>query len=275
MEISLRDEKGQAVVEYVLVLVVAVSIILGGIYQLNSAFKTWANNYFGNYLACLLETGELPTISGTGGDSGLCNQFFKPFTLADGRPLVQPGQFAGGDGGGGESDGGGTREVRSGGNASAGGGGYGGSNGRFDSISGRGGNGAGKGNGKGRDDKMSGVYTGDTSAANYSGYSSRSSQSSAGLRTRLDNRFAFDESREKETRRSVASSSKKPTPEERKIAGRAGLNGKSGKKDGGPDAEDSGFSFADLLRYFIIFGILIAIFVFLGGQGLQIGKSME
>jgi Flp pilus assembly pilin Flp len=271
--ISLRDEKGQAIVEYVLVLVVAVTIILGGIYQLNSAFKTWANNYFGNYLSCLLETGELPTISGTGGDSGLCNQFFKPFTLADGRPLVAKGQFAGE--GGGEQTGGGTREARSGSSGAGyrGGGSSGGGSGSFTAGKNFGKNAAkGAKGGRGKD---GGAFTGDTTAGGYGGgYSSNRGRASSSSRTRLDQRFAFDETREKQERRSVASTSAKSSTDKKK-EGRAGLNNKSKKKDVGDTGDEKGFSFGDLLRYLIIAGILIAILVFLGGQGLQISKSME
>ena len=271
MGISLRDEKGQAIVEYILVLVVSVTILMGGIYQLNSAFKTWANNYFGNYLACLLETGELPTISGTGGDSGLCNQFFKPFSLADGRPLAAKGKGSGG-GDSTPQTGGGTRESSGG----AGGGGGGGGGGRVGSFNGGKNFGAkGAGAGAGKTNKMDSSYTGNTSASGYGSYSgSNRNRSSSSSRTHLDQKFAFDETREKQERRSVASSSSKPSSEGKKEA-RASLNSKSKKVDGVEGDDGSGFSFGDLLRYLIIAGIIIAILVFLGGQGLQIGKSME
>lgn len=55
-------------------------------FEFNTAFQAWANNYFGDYLTCLLETGELPTIEGSPGDSGICGQFFEPFSLKNGRP---------------------------------------------------------------------------------------------------------------------------------------------------------------------------------------------
>lgn len=109
----LRNESGQALIEYVLILVVVIGIIFGGIYQLNQAFRSWANNYFGEYLSCLIETGELPAL---GGPAGECNQSFKAFSLADGRPLVnssagetnpaETGSFKGGSGGGAISGGG-------------------------------------------------------------------------------------------------------------------------------------------------------------------------
>jgi Flp pilus assembly pilin Flp len=271
--ISLRNEKGQAIVEYVLVLVVAVTIILGGVYQLNSAFKSWANNYFGNYLSCLLETGELPTISGTGGDSGLCNQLFKPFSLADGRPLVTKGQFASSSSS--PNTGGGTRETPSGTRTGGGGGGASSSpHSSFSSARHSPSKGA-AGSGPGKNGKMSASYTGDTSASGYAGgYSSNRGRSSSSSRTRLDQGFAFDETREKEQRRSLASSTAKPSTDKKK-EGRAGLNSKSKNKNTPTPGDEEGFSFGDFIRWLIIAAILIAILLFLGGQGLQISKSME
>lgn len=80
-----RNEAGQAVIEYILVLIVVVAVILGGLRQFNEAFRDWADNYFGEYLSCLLETGELPAL---GGAAGECNQVFEPFTLPNGRPPI-------------------------------------------------------------------------------------------------------------------------------------------------------------------------------------------
>ena len=93
MEISIRDggttrsiissTSGQAIVEYILILFVVVGIALGVVYQFIDAFKNWSAYYFGEYVACLLESGELPIIVIGSGDSGICSQLFKPFSLAD------------------------------------------------------------------------------------------------------------------------------------------------------------------------------------------------
>ena len=74
-------------VEYILVLIVATILILTFIWLFSTSFQAWANNYFGDYLTCLLETGELPSLGGTPGDSGLCNQYFEPFSIKAGREL--------------------------------------------------------------------------------------------------------------------------------------------------------------------------------------------
>lgn len=61
-----------------------VSIAFGLLFQFNSAFKSYADNYFGNYLACILEYGELPSLGG--GPSIGCDAEFEEFSLANGRP---------------------------------------------------------------------------------------------------------------------------------------------------------------------------------------------
>lgn len=95
----MNNERGQALVEYILILVVSVALILGLMFEFNTAFKAWANNYFGDYLTCLLETGELPSIGGSPGDSGVCNQFFATFSLKNGRPSVALSKKGGGTNG--------------------------------------------------------------------------------------------------------------------------------------------------------------------------------
>lgn len=280
----LRGQRGQGIVEYVLVLVVVVSIILGGMYQLNTAFKTWANNYFGNYLACLLETGELPSISGTGGDSGLCNQAFKPFTLAEGRPLnpnYTPPENKGSDGKGG----GGSREQarngsRVGGGGGSGGydgygGGYGGSgrgNGRFSSSWGKGR--AGKGGRGGRGGKPPApMYTGSTDAGDYGSSQTVRQKFKVEKKNRLDNRFAFDEEKQERPKVKVAATVKLPQDEGQKPP-KSRLKRHEKKKDRAP-AADSSLNLPNFLRILIIAAIVIALVMFLGGQALQIGKSMD
>lgn len=84
-------EQGQAVIEYILLLIIIVSIILGVLYQFNDAFKNFLQSYFGDYIACLLETGELPSLGGNGGpNQGICNAKFKNFNVSNGRPILDP-----------------------------------------------------------------------------------------------------------------------------------------------------------------------------------------
>ena len=90
------EESGQAAIEYILLLVVVVGVLLGSVYQFNSAFSFWADNYFGDYLACLIESGELPSLGGSSGSSGECNQLYKEFSPDDGRPLIASNSGGGG-----------------------------------------------------------------------------------------------------------------------------------------------------------------------------------
>lgn len=266
MGFSLRDERGQGVIEYILLLIVAVAIILGGLYQLNSAFKGWATNYFGNYVACLLETGDLPTISGSPGDSGVCAQFFKPFTLAEGFALKSK-----------SGDGNSARNIApsargSGGNRLSGGGG----STMGESHAFRGGSGGARptsGN-KGGASKQASVYTGNTAVSSDGGGYTSGPRRVGELKTRLDNHFAFDDGREREGGRRVGT-----------IASRSVEYGQGAKvvpfhqqikrKPASEDDSSTNFTVSNLLRILFIAAIVIALVMFLGGQALQIGKSME
>lgn len=244
-------------------------VVLGGIYQLNSAFREWAKGYFGDYLACLLETGELPSIGGSVGDSGLCNQFFKPFNLKDGRMLItQTGASTPPSSGSGGGQAAGSRE-----NGGLGSSGYGSYTpvGHFGGASGggRGRQGVGK---AGRSDPNA---TGNMSASNYGGgYDEQNRKLDTSTKEKLDTQFAFqDEAEAKQKRRNVASASSK-TGDSNAGKGRTIIHTKSVKKDAGL-SDDSGMNFGDYIRFLIIAAIIIALVLLIGGQMLQIGKSME
>lgn len=95
----LKSQSGQAVLEYILVLVVIVGIIMGILYQFNDAFKKYAQSYFGEYISCLLETGELPSLGGdTNANAQTCSASFEPFSLKNGRPLISTSSGSSGSG---------------------------------------------------------------------------------------------------------------------------------------------------------------------------------
>ena len=264
---GLKSDKGQGTIEYVLVLVVAVAIIMGGLYQLNTAFKSWANNYFGDYLACLLETGDLPTIGGSPGDSGVCNELFKKFSLADGRPAKTGGSAAKEKDGGG--DGGARRETKR-----AGGGGGGGRT----SYGGGGRFGAGSRTVPGSQAKQMrksiGSSTGNTGASDYGGgYNYYQRPQRHKLKDKLDNKFAFEDGRDRTPRRKTASSASKKDDNEGQ---RPAIKMKKNTfKSGSTDTADSGFSIGNFIKWIIIACIILALIFFLGGQALSISKSME
>jgi hypothetical protein len=263
----LRSQKGQAITEYILILVAVIGIILGGLYQLNSAFKTWANNYFGNYLACLLETGELPAISGSGGDSGICAQLFEPFSWEKGRPLLATGKD---DSGG--SKGGSTAGTREQSRSRAGGYSPAGHVGRFGGQFGRGGSGGARSKLKGASsDSDQGKGIGNMNYGKT--YSSKvSGRRNEGVRYRLDNQFAFEDEKEKPQKRKAASAARKSDEGGRRPRI---LLRKKDFKSTLQESDDEPMSFAGFIRLLIIAAIIIALVMFLGGQMLQIGKSME
>jgi hypothetical protein len=262
---ALGSESGQAIVEYILVLVVTVAIVLGGVYQLNSAFKAWSKTYFGDYIACLLETGELPNIGGSPGDSTICQQVFSPFDPKGGS---QSPALAGAGKAAGSGSAGGSRESGRGG---GGGGGGGSSGGHFGSSSSSRSSADGAG---GRRVASDSISTGDMgSSSGGGGYSATYRQQNAEKKERLDNRFAFDkESEDKQKRGSFSVSKTAGGDAEAKqkltIKRKANL-----KDEHGPD--DSPMTFGNFIRWLIIAAIIIALVVLVGGQMLQVGKSME
>jgi len=264
----LGNHSGQAILEYILVLVVTVAIILGGLYQLNTAFKSYLDAYFGDYLACLLETGELPAIGGdSGGGNSVCSQAFKSFSLADGKPLL-------GKGGSKQASRGGTGPTGGSRESGKGGGGASGSytsGGRFTAGSnfGRGNNSA------GRRVASDATGTGNLNASNYGGgYSGgyRSNNNNQG--SRIDTRFAFDkESEDKQKKTGFYSSGRSVSGDsnpQRKIV----VHRHDATKDQAI-RDDQGMTFGNFIRILIIAAIIIALVVLIGGQMLQVGKSME
>lgn len=265
---------GQATVEYVLLLVLFVAVILGGIYQFNSAFQVWANAYFGEngYLSCLLETGELPSL---GGEAGECQQEFREFALSDGGD----GTFGGGAGGGpGDGAGGGAGDDASGGSGGGGGGSFsaaegGGAGigragrGRSNRIPIRGGGGAGEGDGS-QQNMGGGLTTG-------LGYDTDSGGRVVRIPLRDGGLYA----------RGVRGRPEQDGQATRQKVEREG----EGRKPGdGPvlvrvqerapaqvdEFEADGFDFGYFLRYLIIIAIIIAILVFVGSQIHQASKNI-
>ncbi|WP_413576335.1 hypothetical protein ACLVWU_18305 [Bdellovibrio sp. HCB290] len=65
---GLKSNRGQAVIEYVLILVITVSLILMLITQIFKPFQAFVQSFTGDYFACLLEKGELPVLGGDNSD---------------------------------------------------------------------------------------------------------------------------------------------------------------------------------------------------------------
>lgn len=93
----LRNQHGQALVEYILILVVSVTVVLGISAQIFKPMQSFLNDYMGGYTSCLLETGELPSFGGTQGTTVCQYKKFEP-----GAPLAA-GSGSGSSGSGGSS----------------------------------------------------------------------------------------------------------------------------------------------------------------------------
>lgn len=287
-------ESGQAIIEYILVLIITVIIILGLLYQFSAAFKSYVESYFGNYIACLLEVGELP------GNGGVCESEFKAFNIADGKPLVNgqiPSSGSGGSGGGssnrngknGSEDGQGAQTSKRdskadgpgkgeslGSNPSGGGGrstvGRVGGFGRNRSTP--------VGNVKSSETDKDGKATMNDSLLGISPTSTAVGNASRDDRRRMTTMnwgyFGDEEEKERASSRPPVAPVSKPESQ-----GGASLRAKVIAETArrGPaaqgEANDEGFSFGNLIQYLLIAAIILAIVIFFGGQILQISKSWE
>ncbi|MCM2282871.1 MAG: hypothetical protein NDI61_13610 [Bdellovibrionaceae bacterium] len=296
-----KNESGQAIIEYILILVVVIALILGLAYQFNSAFRVYVTNYFGNYLACLIETGELPILGANSGGGSCHAQFYRPFNPADGQPL--PG-FAG-SGGGGGGGGGGSRPGSSGssGQTSAKGNR---SSDRSNSASSRSGNNNGSGggaadsgnggngsartaasliNGRGRPKQTQvGQLAGNSNEAPKALELAKRRSNSVGEvdpnqgrvnRMSLDRRFFSDrelEARGKEkpimTLVNEAESGSTLRPKVTSFEARRKVAAKE-------DDNEESIGIGGILRILLIIAIVVILFLLIGGQALQISKSWE
>ena len=298
-------------VEYILVLVIVVAIILGIIYQFNDAARQWASNYFGDYLACLLETGELP------GSDAQCDQLFEEFDLASGRPAIQTaGAGGGGTAGGGSSGPGSSGLQPAGGGGGAGGGS--GSGGAADGSgsqsqsnaagaragdSGGGGSGAGgtafaaggqdggrfgrnrsfdenqrrraRGGGAGGGESP---YTGSTEESIPAGALGGSSKRVRERRRReqLDMRFSMRRQKAEVETATVEKTqlTKKGSSRSQKKKDEKFVVQRKAAAVEVPEPEIE-MSFGHYLRYLVIAAIVIALVLLIGGQILQVSKSMD
>lgn len=83
-----KGQSGQATIEYVLMLVISVSLVIMLMTQIFKPMEKFLDAYMGLYVQCLLEYGELPSFGGESvvTDDSECNAKFENFTLAGGRP---------------------------------------------------------------------------------------------------------------------------------------------------------------------------------------------
>lgn len=99
------NQRGQGVLEYVLVITFTVGALLFIGASMMTPINSWYKSYFGEYLECLIDAAELPSLSPRNNTDteSVCNESFAPFTLNGGRPFVGGG--SGGNGGNGQGGG--------------------------------------------------------------------------------------------------------------------------------------------------------------------------
>ncbi len=305
---SIRNNHGQAAVEYILLLVITVGLAIaakGAFTSLNN----FMNHYIGEYTVCLMEYGELPTLNTTnadlskhvGGSSGgrVCDKQFEPFTLAEGRPPVGSGASASSGSSAGKTKGG----SQSGGS---------GKGGPSDSKSAADNNSALAGQIKNSNSgrKASPYTNGQISRSGAYGTSDAGPEAAGGDKVKVieeegqkdGGRYGSNSSRT--TRRLdsnekyraltgvMAAEIEKRSPQKAplaRISTRTLASDESSrfgpfkktftppdlKTQAQKEDDNSGFSFGNIIRYLIIAGMILALIVFFGGQILNYSNSQE
>ena len=270
------SQSGQAVVEYVLLLIVVTLIAGGALYKFSTAFQSFATSYFGNYLACLLESGELPALGSDGssakGSGGICNDSFKAFSMADGRPANGNGGGTGASG-----DGAGGASGKKNGNTTNGGGGgsgdstkVGGLNGSFGRANGRPVSAIEKG-GAGKDEAAPGDAGVGGGARSFVKAPSAAREKRTEVQLTGSGIASEDDKDEgQHANKKVAETAENRLRKKRELL-------PPPRKPAALDEEDKdeGFGFSGFFRWLLIGAMILAILVFLGQQALSISKSQE
>lgn len=241
---------------------------------MNKAFRVFAEGYFGEYLTCLLETGELPGL-GAQDPNSQCATAYRAFTMAK----LNPGEGGGTNSGGGNSSG----EGGSGSDASAG---SSGSSSRItpgkDAESGAGESSYGSSVAHGTPNRFR-TYnsTGKNSGVENTAVGNSSADAIKGSQEKGETqRFAVTDTirnGRKDKKEKVGSTkvkgSEKSEQSNRKNVVLIPINKRL--PTAVSDADLGGFGFGDFLRYLIIAAIIIAIIIFVGGQAVQVSKGMD
>lgn len=272
-----KSQLGQASVEYVLLLAIAVALILGLANQLIKPFGNWMQDYMGQYLECLIDMGELPSIGGSSA-SGECNSKFSSFSVTQGRPPLAK------EGGGPksrDSKKNERRDPRASGDSQANSG---------ETISGGRGGSSGQASRRGfpigaqggADSPGSGMPEGTIieKSPDSGFFKSRNSGNggsmvtSGPLRGQNSQLIPMSETQRARLRKGTPSTVKELALEDESKSGKK-LVIKPVERKIAAETEDAPWSFSQYIKYAVILAIIIAIVLFIGGQIAQISKSME
>lgn len=310
---SIFNRNGQAAVEYILLLVIIVSLVIGATKGF-TAMNNFMNNYIGEYVVCLMEYGELPSLGttdenlkkhlGSGGGSGRkCDQKFSGFTFESGRSPLGSG---GGSGSANSGKNNNSGSKNSSGNASKDGSSKDGGNSSADSANSSDGSSRDRGSGG----KASPYAKGKVIRASTNNYGTGDAgdddqkikiidENEAGRGRKKDSSYYSRSSRignGNDRYRAITGrmaqeiekrQPKKAEPVRRSVRALAGDDGnrfKPYKKTLQPreiaakeikEDDNSGFSFGYIIRWLLIAGMILAIIVFFGSQVMNYNNSKD
>lgn len=275
-----KNQKGQAVLEYVLLLlvifIVSVSIMIG----LSQSTQRLFNNYYGEYFACLLELGELPSLGNDQNPETECDELYQSFTFTDGRPPISGGIGGVGSTDGNSNDGSSSGGSSAGSSGSAGAASGGGGGSGYSSSTG----GFGFNSGRSRRVPLSSADRGGTGEEDgdlggpsgyYNFQQSGDLDGSGSGRSRYVPIYGYvpDLEDEKAQEAPVLKAENLQDSEE-SLRGRkvpASIN----KKDVNDVESDEEMTFPDFIRMLIMAAIILVILIFFGGQVMQYQKSKD
>ena len=277
-----RSESGQAIIEYVLMLIISVSLVLALATQIFTPMQEFLKNYMGDYVQCLLEMGELPSLGGedtTVADEG-CNAKFDGATIANGRPSKSSdSSSSSSSSSSSDSKGSGGSGSSSDSESSSGSGTYAGSSsrpgGRSAMLSRNGGTGMdGGASGSGKETQIpvesgpgGGFFASGTNQVIYVRRPSKTTSIGiAGMSE--EDRKKIEKKNISEKRRNVATDGEVGPPPKKLLV-------KPPEAKAIIEKEDSGWSIGNFVRYLFIAAIIIILLLIVGGQALQMSKSME
>lgn len=285
---SVRSNLGQGLVEYILILSVTVIIILGLAQRLYKPLGDFVESFMGTYVACLLETGELPRFGTDEPSSGECRPPAmgegETVDVAEGRPVGEGRQVGEGRPIGEGREVGEGRPVGDGRGAGAGGLG-GGRFGNRRTTVGAAGAGGGDG-GSGRGGRTRRVEIALEGGGSGSFFSSQQGGGGRSIYRRGDRYVAVTGAMAEEIERRQPQRNQAGNNRQRVEAGTGGVEVAMPKRqlvqqtqnrNRGPTSDDEigTLDISQIVKYILIAGIIIILLVLLGGQALQLSKSWE
>lgn len=270
---------GQGIVEYILLIVIILSVALAVSSALFKPFEKWARNYIGEYIYCLLDEAELPTLGGDGTVSE-CSSQFESYSFAEGRPPKS--------GGGGSEDGDSSsssdkgsrdrlRRARNNSGDTAGGG-PSSSRGRRSAMNLGEGFDNGAGQGRNRPTDVSGQFANNKNSRTSFGRSYSYEVRPQGSRyVGITGYLAQEAEKIKKRDEKVRSVGKVAETARGYSRGRGRLPTSEVKTQKAKDVDfgNVDWSYGDMFRMILIIAIIIVLVLFVGGQIMQISKSME